>query len=429
MKAINLEQILPYFDPTEALRGQHLRHWFVQRSGSPRRRLAISLQAQHEPQKILFVGHRGTGKSTELNKLAEEIEGSFHTIGFDATVVTGRFTMRYEDLMLALSTQITRHCIDQQLIGKPLSEPLKGGWQSLADWWRETVAGFSIGTPSEVSTYASLSTLLGEIQIGASQSAFTREQLNAFADRQMPELVRRLNWVIEEAQRHLNPKRLLLVVEGLDKVDLEAARHIFRDHAPTITALDAAMIYTFPLALRYSGDYQTVRQYFDRDVFLPNLSFRHADGAEDRGGIAALRQIVLNRIDAQLIRDDALEHLVVASGGIPLELVKLVNNAAVYALERSEQAGSINLEDARNAVKDLRRELAANLTMAEWQLLKTRHGDRMLSNEPEIQQLLYKGALIEYSNDVQWCDVHPALWGLLEHYVEDSDDQRPAGDR
>ncbi len=425
MRAINLAQVVEYFDPKEILRGQHLRDWFVQRPGTPRQRLRIALQTQRDPQKILFVGHRGAGKSTELNKLAEEIGGSFHVIGFDALTVTGRSTMRYEDLMLALSTQVTRQCIDQGLIGRPASEPLREGWQALADWWRRTVSGFSLGAPGEVETMASLSTLLGEIEIGVSQSAFTRDQLNAFADREMPELLRRLNWVIGQAQQHLNPKRLLLVVEGLDKVDLEAARHIFRDHAPTITGLQAAMIYTFPLALRYSGDYQIVRRGFDRDVYLPNIALRHADGSEDQRGEDLLGQIVLNRMEARLATGDALQQMAVASGGIPAELVKLVNNAALYALERA--ADAISLDDARNAVRDLRRELAANLTLAEWRLLKTRHGDRILSNEPEVQQLLYKGALIEYSNDVEWCDVQPALWSLLEHYVEEENGQ-PAGD-
>ncbi|HNS02960.1 MAG TPA: hypothetical protein PKM78_11335 [Anaerolineae bacterium] len=427
MKAINLAQVVEYFDPKEILRGQHLRHWFVQRTGTPRQRLRIALQTQRDPQKILFVGHRGAGKSTELNKLAEEIQDSFHIIGFDALTVTGRSTMRYEDLMLALSTQVTRQCIDQGLIGRPASEPLREGWQSLADWWRRTVAGFSLGTPGEVETMASLSTLLGEIEIGVSQSAFTRDQLNAFVDREMPELVRRLNWVIGQAQQHLNPKRLLLVVEGLDKVDLEAARHIFRDHAPTITALQAVMIYTFPLALRYSDDYQIVRRSFDRDVYLPNFPLRHPDGAEDEQDRDLVGQIALNRMEASLVDEAALQHMAVASGGIPAELVKLVNNAALYALERNGDA--IGMNDARNAVRDLRRELAANLTLAEWRLLKTRHGDRKLSNEPEVQQLLYKGALIEYSNDVQWCDVQPALWSLLEYYVEEADGQLADGGR
>ncbi len=397
--------------------------------GTARARLKIALETQREPLKILFVGHRGTGKSTELNRLAEEIQESFHTIGFDTLTVTGRSTMRYEDLMLALSTQITRRCIDQGLIGRPATDPLRDGWQSLADWWREKVAGFSLGAPREIETMASLSTLLGEIEVGVSQSAFTREQLNAFTDREMPELIRRLNWVIGEAERHLNPKRLLLVIEGLDKVDLDAARHIFRDHAPTITAPHAAMIYTFPLALRYSEDYQTVLSAFNDDKFLSNLSLRHVSGAEDDRGRHALRQIVLSRMESNLVAEDALEQMIMASGGIAVQLVKLVNSAAIYALERNADAQSIELEDVRNAVKDLRRELAANLTLAEWRLLKERHNDRLLSNEPEIQQLLYKGALIEYSNDVQWCDVHPALWGLLGYYVEEGDEQRSAGDR
>ncbi len=421
MKAINLEQVVRFFDPKQALSGQYLLSWFVERAGTPRRRLARSLEPI-EAQKILLVGHRGTGKSTELNKLAEEIRDKYHTIGFDALTVTGRSTMRYEDLMLALSTQITRRCIDEKLIGRPVSEPLHEGWQSLADWWREKVAGFNLGPQREIETMASLSTLLGEIEIGVSQSAFTREQLNALADREMPELIRRLNWVIGEAESYLNPKRLLLVVEGLDKVDLEAARHIFRDHGPTITAPKAAMIYTFPLPLRYSDDYQTVRRYFNQHVLLPNLSLRHRNGEEDKTGRQALEQVVLNRLNRGLIADEALEHLIVASGGIVVELIKLVNQAALFALDHNTQAQSIKIEDAKNAVKELRRELAANLSLAEWRLLKDRHADRLLTNEPEIEKLLNKGALIEYSNDVQWCDVNPTLWSLLEHYVEDSDE-------
>jgi hypothetical protein len=55
--------------------------------------------------------------------------------------------------------------------------------------------------------------------------------------------------------------------------------------------------------------------------------------------------------------------------------------------------------------------------MEEWKILAQRHADRRLSSESEIQVLLYKGALIEYSNGVPWCDVHPALWSLLDQYA------------
>lgn len=419
MKAINLEQAVRFFDPRQALSGQYLHAWFVERMGTPRMQLAAFLKPVGAP-KVLLVGHRGAGKSTELNKLAEEMKDTFHTIGFDALTVTGRSNMRYEDLMLALSTQITRRCIDEGLIDRPASEPLHEGWQTLADWWREKVAGFSLGAPKDIKTMASFSTLLGDIEVGVNQSPFTREQLNAFVDREMPELVRRLNWVIDQAEKHLNPKRLLLVVEGLDKVDLEAARHIFQDHAPTITGLNAAMIYSFPLALRYSEDYQNIKRSFDQHVLLPNLSLRDRHGADDPKGRQAMEQIVLNRLNRDLITPEALEQLIVACGGIVVELIKLVRQAALFALVRAGQAQpTIVLDDAQDAIKGLRRELAANLSLAEWRLLKTRHNDRLLSNEPEIERLLQKGALIEYPNDPSWCDVHPVLWGLLDRYTEE----------
>ena len=243
MTATTISQVLSNFNPRTPLSGQSLRLWFVPRASSPRRRLEIQLRGQRAPMKVLLVGHRGSGKTTELNKLAEEVTDQFETVGFDVLNITGRSTLGYEDLMLSLSTQITRYCIDKRLIGRPLTDPLQAGWQNLADWWRRVVAGLEIGKDGgEVETYASLSTLLGEIEIGATQSAFTRDQINLQIDRQMPELVRQLNWVIDEANRHLAPRRLLLIVEGLDKVDLSAARNVFRDHAPTITALNTSMI-------------------------------------------------------------------------------------------------------------------------------------------------------------------------------------------
>jgi len=262
-----------------------------------------------------------------------------------------------------------------------------------------------------------LSTLLGKVELGARQSSQTREALIDQVNRHMPELIRQLNLVIDEAHRHLAPKRLLIIVEGLDKVDLESADNIFRDHAPTITALDAAMIYTFPLALRHSDDYTAARSYFSGDYFLHNFALHHANGDEDEKGVQTLRALALKRLEPGLIVDDALNLLVEASGGFPVDLVKLVRNAALYALDHPD-APRICADDAQAAIKDLRREISAPLTKADWQVLRKRHQDRLLTNDDENRRLLFNGSLIEYSNDVQWCDAHPVLWRMLDYYAE-----------
>jgi energy-coupling factor transporter ATP-binding protein EcfA2 len=424
MRAQTLEQVIRFFDPREPLTGQLLRAWFVPREGSPRRRLKISLTVRiNEPQKILLVGHRGSGKSTELNKLAEEIADRFGVIGFNVLDVTGRTNLEYEDLMLAISTQVTQDCIDKHLIGRPLSDPVRSGWEAVRDWWRRIVTGLEFQPPAaDAEIGVQLNMLLGQVEVGARQSSLTREALKEQINRHMPELIRSLNWVIAEAERS-GGKRLVIVVEGLDKVDLDTAITIFRDHAPTIIAPRADMIYTFPLALRHSDHYNTIRLSFPEVCYLPNITTRHGDGTPDADGAAMLRRLVLARMDEALIEPAALDLLVAANGGIPVWLVFLMRAAALYALERSDAATQITVRDAENAIRELRREVLVPLTRHDRGVLRARHRDRRLSNDADEQRLLYNGSLIDYSNGEPWCDAHPVLWPLLERDDENADEE------
>jgi energy-coupling factor transporter ATP-binding protein EcfA2 len=420
MKATDLKQALRYFDPRRPLSQEfELREWYVARAGSPRGRLRTLLETETEPQKVLFVGHRGSGKTTEINMLADELRHSFHTVPIDLLGITGRTTPEYEDLMLAVSTQVTKFCVRERLVRRPLAEPVGELWQELLDWWRQVVAGLGIRTaPEEASVGVKLETVLGEVELGVKQSSQTREGVKFQINQQMPELIRHLDWVIGQAEE--KERRLLIVVEGLDKVDLESAENIFRNHAPTITAPRAAMIYTFPLALRHSDHFSTVRMSFHADPFLPNLCTRHADGSDDLDGLDALRRLVMARTETALIDEDALELILRANGGIPVWLVVLMRSASLYALERGSER--ITMADAKNAIRDLRRDTLAPLKRDDYRVLRERHLDRRLTNDPDEQRLLYNGSLIEYSNDVQWCDAHPVLWALLEKERDDGDE-------
>lgn len=420
MKATNLKQVLSVFDPRRPLIGQDLHMWFTPRQGSPRRRLEIDLRESRQPAKILFVGHRGSGKTTELNKLTEEIRDAFQVIGFSVLDLTGRTTPEYEDLMLVISTQVTTECIKAHLISRPLSEPVRKKWEDLRNWWLQVIAGLDFRAPDrEGEISLQLSTILGQVEVGARQSSVTHEHIKFQINQQMPELIDRLNWVIDQAEAASN-KRMLIVVEGLDKVDLKSAADIFRDHAPTITAPKASMIYSFPLTLRHSEHYQTIRLSFPQVHFLPNIATHHADHSPDPEGDKTLRRLVQVRIDNNLITPEALDVVVNSNGGIPVWLVFLMRSSALYAMERSEEAPQITLADARNAVKELRREMLAPLSQNDLQFLRARHQDRHLTNDADAQRLLYLGSLIEYFNDLQWCDAHPALWSLLEQMDDDN---------
>jgi len=415
MKATDLRQALQFFDPQKPLENEvELREWFVQRPRSPRQRLRTLLESRTEvgdPHKILLVGHRGSGKTTELNKLSAEIDASYHTIGFDVLEVTGRTTLGYEDLMLAVSTQITRDCIEHGLIPQPVSEPLREGWQRLHDWWQAIVAGRDFErSAGDTSVDVRLKTLLGNLELGVKHSADTRADVGDRVRAQMSELLRHLNWVVEQAEKD-QAKRLLVVIEGLDKVDLDSARSIFRDHAPTITAPRVAMIFTFPLALRHSDDFHSIRQSFSSVRFLSNFC-PHDHGKPDQVGREALRQLIVARMEERLLAPEAMDVILDMNGGIPVWLVVLVRDAALYALERS--AEQIAQEDAVNAVRDLRHDTVAPLGREDYEVLRARHRDHRLTNDETERRLLYNGSLIEYPNESPWCDAHPALWSTLE---------------
>ena len=222
-------------------------------------------------------------------------------------------------------------------------------------------------------------------------------------------------------------KRLLLIVEGTDKVDLEPAMSIFRDHAPTITSPKATMIYTFPIDLRHTDHWNTIRLNFPSMYFLPNILTRNADGSDNEQGLNTLRRLVWARAEARLVEPEALELVIRANGGIPSRLVFLMRASALYALERDEQAGVITVDDARNAIQELRREIEVTLTRNDLKVLRERHRDRKLTNDTDEQRLLYNGSLVEYSDGDVWCDAHPALWPLLELEDDNAIPEPPDG--
>lgn len=426
-RASTLDQILDHFDPRVALSAspEHA-GWYVERIGSPRGQVKILLDrpgAWEKEEKILFVGHRGAGKSTELNRLAADLEGRYLVVPVDVLRLTGQTSPRYEDLMLVLGTRITQACLTPALAEK-MSDLL----QPIKDWWTRV---FSSRTPfkatgSDRELALSLSSFLGEGEIGFKQSSQTRETILDLLNHQMPDLLRHTNAAIERAREA--GTHLLVIVEGLDKIDLEAARAIFLGRAPTITALHAHMVFTFPLALRHSDDFNTIRTSFTRTVFLTNLATRHLDESPDPEGIKTLEELVLQRLSEKLIDPEALRSMVEMSGGLPAHLVELIRGSALEALERG--LPRIDSTCADKAILDLRRDLSAPLKRADYDVLAARQQDRQLTNDEAEQRLLFNAALVEYSNGRVWCDVHPALVQVLtDRLAPTKKESRPKGKR
>ncbi len=212
-------------------------------------------------------------------------------------------------------------------------------------------------------------------------------------------------------------------MEGLDKIDLAAAESIFRDHAATIVAPDATMIFTFPNALRFSDHFDTIRRNFARTDVLPNFAVRRQDGTANDAVVDDLRGLVWARLEERLADREALDLMLFASGGQLSSLVFLVQNAAVEAVARRRPPQTIAAEDAQEAIRLLRSMLAPQLRQTDYGLLRDRHRRRHpLTADADEGRLLYNGTLLEYGDGQPWGDAHPVLWELLEREADDDSD-------
>ena len=123
-KAKNLKEALNILDPEHVLSSdEELNEWFVSRPNSPLEDLAILLK-NTGPQKVLFTGHRGSGKSTELAKLAQELKDDFFIIRFSVMNVLNMFDLTYVDVILSLGLELIKNATDPDFGGKIKEELL-----------------------------------------------------------------------------------------------------------------------------------------------------------------------------------------------------------------------------------------------------------------------------------------------------------------
>ena len=238
----------------------------------------------------------------------------------------------------------------------------------------------------------------------------TRDIMRQKVKHRVSDLLEGLDTLSREIEK-LTKRRVLCVVEDLDKTDLSKAKDIFYDNGESISAPELAIIYTFPVALSRSSDFIHISNYFSATYTLPNFKVEHKNGKPSAPGQTALRTILLNRLEADLLEDEALTLLVTYSGGLPRQLIKLARNACIEADVSGSQVVQANHVEAAIAEerKDFKRMLS-NDQLAQLKDIKT---SRDIDQTEANQELLHTLSVLEYENDEIWYDVNPLVDKLL----------------
>ena len=367
---------------------------------------------------ILFFGHVGAGKTTELKFYAREMarQGRIFPVEVDSARLLDRNNLQYADLLMAMAQRLLECLASEEIT-------LKGGAvKALEDWFaqqivsREELKQFS----SEISAGAEAATglpLLGKLFAKFSAAFKTnstyKEELrrvirNAFAQfaDAFDRLIRQAEAGLRE-KRGIDPVRVLFIVDGTDKLRGEDTHRFFVDDAELLLAVNTFAIYTAPISLKYRGG---LVGKLDADMVLPMIKLNYRDENPCPAGRQALRSILLKRADRSLFSDDTvIDRVIEASGGHPRELLRLLQLCCEFA------DSTIDDDVAQRAIAQLASEYRRMLEPEDYPVLaQVDRTNADAGNDDQIRRLLYNLALLEY-NDGSWRRSHPVI-RTLEGY-------------
>lgn len=416
MAASTLREALTTFILRPLESEQDMKLYYVEHHVDVLERLAMQLQTRRRL-KVLFTGHRITGKTTSLNRLSHQLGEQFFIIHLSVPEVLSITDVDYNDLMLALSLRLLREATAARHVSRGILSLVREELlEDILRWFSERLRGVLIvpSVAAEPSVRVRLNVFVAELEAKLSTEAVTRRALREQMSIHLSELIERMNYVVGEVERR-SGRQVLFIVEDIDKLDMQPAQALFLNHARTLTAISASIIYTFPIALRYSLHFPQISANFDRHFMLPIVRIINRDGSAHPSGYHTLRRIFFKRINRELVADDALEFLAEASGGLIGMLIRLGLLSVEHALvDRKEQ---LDVESARKAVAEVRGDYKALLRAQDYEVLGRCLRGEELTNDESVQELLYTGALLEYHNHEPWIRLNPIVRPLVEARV------------
>ncbi|HSG45061.1 MAG TPA: hypothetical protein VLA72_18085 [Anaerolineales bacterium] len=383
--------------------------FYIERPGNPIAELTDALVAPfYKPPKFFFSGHRGCGKSTELLHLMSnpKIQKKYWPINFSIREETDIVDIDFRDVLLAIGGRLYR---EYRKRGGELPDQLL----KELDGWRGKVE-------KKITTI--LDGRLSNFELGASVDAFfanasmkmrlepaTRVELRQIVETDITGLIAIINHIVAAiySTEHRIP---LLLVDDMDKPDLEKARKIFHDRREIMLQPNCAIVYTISSALFYSKEFDAIR---DQALFLPNINLHPNQHPENNlaVGYQTLKRFVSLRMDLDLIESDALELSITYSGGVFRELARVLRTSIGNA--RRRKGKKIDDTDVEWTANEIRNEYRRILDREDIKYLKKIKNSKQLEYHERLTPLLQLLAVLEYRDEENWCDVHPVLRKML----------------
>lgn len=426
--AQNLTDAYNICDPVKALEGRALDSYYLPLVEARNTEGIIQvgqILQQQKPESfetILFTGHRGCGKSTELHRLEKQWQAQYLTIFLDVEEETDINDLIYIDIYLMVIRQVEvalrelKISFDSQLLKR------------FEDWFKQVTketeesVNYSLDTEAEMSLGAEapflaklLFKLKGVIKNSSTEKTTIRETLLKEVTRMKGDI----NLLLSDGLKKLRKKYpqykcFLVIVDNLDRCPPEVSNRLFFEYANQLKELHCTIIYTVPISVLYSS--RGLSNSFDDPHILPMINIYQLDREKyplehNSEALEAVAAILEKRVNWERIFSSRQElmALVIASGGHIRQLMQLMQRACLTASGRGHS--KIEAEDTDYAIKQLQFSFERSLTKKYFTELAYIALNKEFSDEDDNLkvEMLYSTAVLEYNGNDRWNYPNPLL--------------------
>ncbi|MDM8525159.1 hypothetical protein QUF80_17450 [Desulfococcaceae bacterium HSG8] len=366
----------------------------------------------------LFTGHPGSGKTTELRRLAQRLSdpelGNFLPVFINAEEVIDLVNpIEVTDIISAIVFSAEKTVIEAEG-GVPETSLDEGYLKRFWNWLTNTDAELK-QVEFEV---ASVGKLVYEMKTRPALRKRIRKTAALHFSRFIKDAKNELEMLNRRVKNTLKRDGMVIIFDSIEKLRgltsnwhevLASAEQVFSGGAPYIR-LPVHVLYTVPAALatRMTGV-----------EFLPMIKVCDKTKSPYPKGINAARELIRRRVPDDILKEifgaDAmagrLEKLILRSGGYPREIVQILQMSIAQKQHPvSESAFEHILADIANQY----RMIVTGESFA-WLACVAKTKFLTIENDDHRQiadLMLANHAVLRYLNDALWFELHPAVYEI-----------------
>lgn len=376
---------------------------------------------------LLFCGHRGCGKSTELRRFARELNGSeaFLTVYLDIQAELDLGNLNFYDVILLLAVRLFERLEELPEVNKNI---LSASLEALVGW-------FKTGFKEKVITSALSGEIITTAGVGArfygflklwaeGKTAFKVDSVEKTAVREemtksFSEFTNHFNTFLEGVRAALiktkTAKDILFLVDGTDKFPIPTIGVDFFVHnAGNFNALEVRSVYSAQVDLIHDGN---IKNFF-KVITLPMVSVAKEKGERHEEGLDIMFKLITLRLAEDAFEkegengDGLIWDFVKYSGGSPRQALHLLNESFISTPDEETRITRAAFEKAK---KKLGVEFEQMLNRTDMAMLKKYEVNHKYKNENAeedtiIHKLLFWLALMQYN--AYWRAPNPLICEL-----------------